>query len=46
MRPETLFARAVLAPPAKTERPSPAARLNGDRVQAPGNLLQRVTQPR
>ncbi|WP_420242946.1 hypothetical protein [Roseiterribacter gracilis] len=46
MQSETLFARAVLVPPAKVESrtPSLARDASGDRLREPRNLLQRATQ--
>ncbi|MDB5366565.1 MAG: hypothetical protein JWM77_2492 [Rhodospirillales bacterium] len=45
MRPETLFARAVLAPRAKAESEKPAVTPtpSSDHRQQPQNLLQRAT---
>lgn len=43
MHPQTLFARAVLAPAAKGEIQKQVASLDGDRVRKPRNLLQRAT---
>jgi hypothetical protein len=48
MRPETLFVRAVLVPPARAERQNPGVVRSPSsyRRQAPQNLLQRATSRR